>query len=165
VSDLTVERQEAFLEHLNGLDIKRSTIQRTINIGKAAISRAFKRGELRSMPLVTSVTVKGHPPKGRPMQVGEMARLYRASVPDLQAFIRWALGTAARPDAIIDLRSEQVEWVHGIIRLNPEGREQNKKHRPVVRLPVTLSGEVSKDGWFNIGGGTWKVSRLHGGRP
>ena len=99
------------------------------------------------MPLVTSVTVKGHPPKGRPMQVGEVARLYRASVPHLQAFIRWALGTAARPEAIIDLRSEQVEWVHGIIRLNPEGREQNKKHRPVVRLPVTHSGEVF-EGWL-----------------
>jgi integrase len=147
VSDLTVERQEAFLEHLHGLGIKRSTIQRTINIGKAAISRAFKRGELISMPFVASVTVKGHPPKGRPMQVGEVARLYRASVPHLQAFIRWALGTAARPEAILDLRSEQVEWVHGIIRLNPEGREQNKKHRPVVRLPVTLSGEVF-EGWL-----------------
>jgi integrase len=106
VSDLTVERQEAFLEHLYGLGIKGSTIRRTINIGKAAISRAFKRGELRSMPFVASVAVKGHPPKGRPMQVEEVATLYRASVPHLQAFIRWALGTAARPEAIIDLRSE-----------------------------------------------------------
>jgi hypothetical protein len=45
VGDLSVERQEDFVKHLSELGIKRSTIQRTINIGKAAISRAFKRGE------------------------------------------------------------------------------------------------------------------------
>jgi hypothetical protein len=43
--DLSVERQEDFVKHLSELGIKRSTIQRTINFGKATISRAFKRGE------------------------------------------------------------------------------------------------------------------------
>jgi hypothetical protein len=66
------------VKHLEGLGIKRSTIQRTLNIGKAAISRAFKRGELSSMPFILSVTVKTHPPKGRPLEIEEIARLYRA---------------------------------------------------------------------------------------
>jgi integrase len=147
ISELSVEAQEAFVRHLEGLDLKRSTIQRTINIGKAAISRAFKRGELAAMPFILSVTVKGHPPKGRPMEVAELVRLYGESAPHLQTFIRWALGTAARPQAIIELRSQQVEWAHGVVHLNPEGREQNKKHRPVVKLPRKLAGEVF-EGWL-----------------
>jgi hypothetical protein len=50
IGELSLERQEAFVKHLEDLGIKRSTIQRTINIGKAAISRAFKREELSAMP-------------------------------------------------------------------------------------------------------------------
>ena len=147
VADLSVEAQEAFVKHLEGRGLKRSTIQRTINIGKAAISRAFKRGELATMPFILSVTVKNHPPMGRPMEVAEIARLYVESAPHLQTFIRWTLGTAARPQAILDLRSQQVEWAHGVVHLNPEGREQNKKHRPTVKLPRTLAAEVF-DGWL-----------------
>ena len=147
VGDLAVERQEAFVKHLEDLGIKRSTIQRTINIGKAAISRAFKRGELTTMPFILSVTVKGHPPKGRPMDVAEIARIYRESASHLQTYIRWMVGTAARPEAIINLRSEQVEWTNGVIHLNPEGREQNKKHRPIVKLPPILAGDAF-EGWL-----------------
>jgi hypothetical protein len=89
VADLSRERQEAFIKHLEGLGIKRSTIQRTLNIGKAAISWAFKRGELSSMPFITSVTVKQHPPKGRPLEIEEIARLYLEAAPHLRIFILW----------------------------------------------------------------------------
>ena len=147
VAELSVERQEAFVKHLEGLGIKRSTIQRTLNIGRAAISRAFKRGELSSMPFIVSVTVKSHPPKGRPLEIDEIARLYQAAAPHLRTFILWMIGTAARPEAVIDLRSEQVEWERRIVRLNPEGREQNKKHRPVVRLPNALAQQPF-NGWL-----------------
>jgi integrase len=122
-------------------------VQRTINIGKAAISRASKRGELSAMPFILSVVVRGHPPKGRPMEVQEIARLYVESARHLKTYIRWALGTAARPEAVIGLRSEQVERTHGVVHLNPEGREQNKKHRPIVKLPKTLPSEAF-DGWL-----------------
>jgi integrase len=147
VAGLTVERQDAFVAHLEKRGLKRSTIQRTLNIGRAAISRAFKRGELASMPFILSVTVKTHPPKGRPLEIQEIARLYHNAAPHLRTFILWMAGTAARPEAIINLRSEQVEWQHRVIRLNPEGREQNKKHRPVVRLPETLACQTF-DGWL-----------------
>ena len=45
------------------------------------------------------------------------------------------------------MRSEQVEWTLGVVHLNPEGREQNKKHRPVVKLPKTLANDVFR-GWL-----------------
>jgi hypothetical protein len=81
------------------------------------------------------------------MEVVEIARLYGEGARHLQTFIRWALGTAARPEAIIDLRGEQVQWTHGVVHLNPEGREQNKKHRPIVKLPKTLRNELF-EGWL-----------------
>jgi integrase len=142
VSDLTPRRQDEFREYLLKSGIKKSTIQRTINIGKAAVSRAYKRGELQSMPFIQNVSVSSAPPKGRPLEIEELRKLYGHSPPHLQTFIRWMVGTAARPEAILTLHSNQVDRVRGVINLNPEGREQNKKVRATVRLPNALAGEV-----------------------
>ena len=125
------------MKNLEGHGIKRSTIQRTINIGRAAISRAFKRGELAAMPFIVSVRVKSHPPKGRPMEAAEIARLYaRAPRTFGRSFAgRPALRQGRRPSSAC----AASRWKGPrIVRLNPEGREQNKKHRPIVRLPQRL---------------------------
>jgi integrase len=51
-----------------------------------------------------------------------------------------ALNTAARNEAIFDLRvSEQVDYEFGLIDLNPKGRRQTKKRRPVLRLTTQLA--------------------------
>jgi integrase len=52
-----------------------------------------------------------------------------------------ALNTWARPEAIIELRvREQVDFVHGLIDLNPAGRKQTKKRRPIIKLSENLRG-------------------------
>lgn len=56
------------------------------------------------------------------------------------------LGTACRPDAALDLTYEQIDREAGIVSLNPEGRAQTKKHRPVVRLPRFLREAVLERG-------------------
>jgi integrase len=151
VEDLRdVQRQEAFHLSLARRGQKQSTIARTVNIGKAAVSRAFKRGMITSPPYIMPVVVKSHPPRGRPLSVDELQALYRASVPHVQTFIRWMLGTAARPEAILELRRDQVK--DGLVFLNPDGREQTKKHRPTVRLPDSLSDEVWDDYLIQYGG-------------
>jgi len=51
----------------------------------------------------------------------------------------WALGTAARPEAVLELHSRQIDFHIGRIHLNPPEREQvAKKYLPVVRLPDAL---------------------------
>ena len=66
----------------------------------------------------------------------------------------WALGTGARPEAVLELHSRQINFEDGLVHLNPPGREQvAKKYRPVVRLPDAL--------WETFEG--WAVS--YGGRP
>ena len=44
------------------------------------------------------------------------------------------VATAARPDAIFDLTITQCDLENRLIHLNPEGREQTKKHRPTVKM-------------------------------
>ena len=55
----------------------------------------------------------------------------------------WALGRGARPEAVLELHSRQINFEDGLVHLNPPGREQvAKKYRPVVRLPDALWGDL-----------------------
>ena len=50
-----------------------------------------------------------------------------------------AYATAARPQAILDLRWQQVDFAAGMIRLNPPGRIQTAKRRPTVPMTPHLA--------------------------
>ena len=124
-----------------------SYINRILSSGKAAINRSWKQGMLTSAPYIKTLDIKKAEPKGRPISMDEIRYLYHTSVqPHLQAFILWALGTAARPDAVLDLHSNSIDLEHGIVSLNPPLREQTKKYRPTVKLPDTLRRTVT-DGY------------------
>jgi len=49
-----------------------------------------------------------------------------------------ALNTLARPGAVLELAPDQVDRLRNLISLNPSGRKQTKKRRPIVRIPATL---------------------------
>ena len=49
-----------------------------------------------------------------------------------------SLNTLARPDAVLDLSPAQVDFKRRLIKLNPDGRKQTKKYRPVVPISETL---------------------------
>ncbi|GAB5351939.1 phage integrase SAM-like domain-containing protein [Qipengyuania sp. 483] len=61
---------------------------------------------------------------------------------NLRQYLRLGVATWARPDAIMDFStSEETEqWnpENGYIELNPFGREQSEKYRPLVRAPRQL---------------------------
>jgi hypothetical protein len=58
----------------------------------------------------------------------------------------WALGTAARPEAALELHPRQIEFEFGLIHLSPPDREQvPRKYGPTVRLPDALWEEF--EGW------------------
>jgi integrase len=139
VADLRdISRQEAF--HAFLLDrMNNNSANRVLDIGKAALNRAYKRGELTQPPYINRLPKLESGPRGRPMTVSELQALYGEAAPHLKTFIRWMLGTAARPEAIRTLHASQVHWEDEVIRLNPEGRSQNKKRRPVIKLPPALN--------------------------
>jgi len=56
----------------------------------------------------------------------------------LQNYLVLAITTLGRPEALIDVSVEpergQIEWDYRRLHLNPEGRKQTKKHRPIVPI-------------------------------
>jgi len=52
-----------------------------------------------------------------------------------------ALNTWARPEAVLNFRIKgQVDFDNSLLDLNPPGRKQTKKHRPIIRLTANLRG-------------------------
>ena len=49
-------------------------------------------------------------------------------------YVEIAIATMARPSAILELTWRQVDWERGMLNLNPPGRRQTKKRRPIVAL-------------------------------
>lgn len=56
-------------------------------------------------------------------------------------FVIIMLNTCARNEAIFELEvSRQVDFEYGTIDLNPPGRRQTKKRRPIIRMTTNLAG-------------------------
>lgn len=141
VGDLRdINKQEAFHEHLrDACGYAPRSINRVLEIGRAAIRRAWKRGVLESVPFIATVKARSDKPMGRPLSVKELRAYYRGSeYQHWHDFVLLMVGTGARPGAIIEMEKAQIDFEAKLIYLNPEGREQTNKHRATVRLLPTL---------------------------
>jgi integrase len=142
VADLTPQVQETFIAALRANGYQPSYISRILSVGRAALMRAWKRGELTSVPFIADVErdPEQEAERFRDLSMDEVARLLRAAAatPHLLTFCMISLNTLARPDAVLDLSPAQVDVQRRLIKLNPEGRKQTKKYRPVVPISMTL---------------------------
>ena len=135
---LAYAEQERFKTALLGGGLSPQTVNHVISTGRAALRMAWKKGELKSVPPVSMLPVGDQQPMGRPVSLEEAARL----LAELRGHV-WLLnviliGTLARPSAIFQLDWSQVDFETGLIFLNPPGRTQTKKRRPVVKMPPFL---------------------------
>jgi len=137
VGEFTLERQMEATRKLRGMGYADGTIKRAMGAVKAAVNFAWKNGEIdRPIPFGT---LPDGQPRERILSLEEIAALWDATEPrHLQTFIMMLLGTAARPEAILQLTRFQCDTARGIIDLNPPGRSQTKKRRPVVPMPDFL---------------------------
>ena len=131
-------RIERFIDDLRARGLKPSSINTVLTVGKSAVNRAWKRGELTRQIHIPSVKVTRMQPKGRPLSVEECAAWLAASPPHFHALLFICLATGSRPEAVKELRWAQVDFDDGLLHLNPEEREQTSKRRPVVRMPARL---------------------------
>lgn len=127
-------RQEQFREFLFAKGLATNSVNRVLEGGRAAIRRLYKRNLLTSMPFVELLPYERDRPKGRPLSVDEIRRLYTECADHLRLFMILMLGTGARNEAICHLEWPQVDFENGLIHLNPRLRKQTSKRRPVVRL-------------------------------
>ena len=136
-----LDRQEAFRTWLaEDKQLNANTIRKIITIGKSAFNWAHKRGEIEQVPYFEMVKVAPPPPKGRHLEIAEIATLLSLSEHrHLKLFLLLLMGTAARPRAIYDLQFDQIDFKQDLIDLNPAGYVPSRnKRRPVVKLPKQL---------------------------
>jgi len=127
----------AWLQTEKGLGL--NSIRKVITIGKAACNWSYKRGEIQQVPFFEMVKVPKSEPLGRHMEISEIAALFKAAeTKHIKMFILMLIATAARPKAVLDLQFDQIDFKRDIIDLNPKGRNQTTKTRPVVKLPKSL---------------------------
>ncbi|WP_232631421.1 tyrosine-type recombinase/integrase [Methylobacterium sp. Leaf118] len=129
---------QRFIDHLRSQGRKPSYIQNILTAGKAALSRAYKLGEITRKPHIPSIKVGQTQPKGRPCSPEELAAYLDAAPAHLRPLIFICIGTASRPQAVTQLTWSQIDFGDNLLHLNQEGREQTSKHRPTVKLPPTL---------------------------
>lgn len=136
VAELTHKRQEEFRAWLKSRGYRGSYISRILTVGRAALNFARHRGEVTSVPFIFDERKTSDSVKRPKLSIPQLRALLKASSkwPHLHAFIVLALATMGRPSAVLELRPEQVFLDFRLIDLNPVGREQTKKFRPIVPL-------------------------------
>jgi|GEM_PF-480938 len=143
VAEITPHEQKQFRKWLAGKGIDDGGVDRVLADGRAALNRAVKWQELAAAPHIFAVQTaqdrRAREPMGRPIVPQEMALLLdAANSRHMLSYLVIAMNTLARPGAILDLRAAQFDETHNRIDLNPPGRKQNKKHRPVLAVSPTL---------------------------
>jgi len=143
VSDITPREQRRFREWLAAKDIGDGGIDRILADGRAALNRAVKWQDLTTAPHIFEIQTAEHKrsrePMGRPIGPVEMALLFdAANSRHVLTYLVIAANTLARPSAVLELRGAQYDETHDCVDLNPPGRKQNKKHRPILAVTPTL---------------------------
>ena len=141
VDQLTPGAQEDFVTALRQKGYSDGYVRRVVGVGQTAMNRAWKRGELRQVPFIEL------PPGGEayPHRASraQLVALLNTPMPEhIWTYILIRLSTGCRGDAALDLQPFQIDWHDKLIRLNPEGRRQTKKYRPVVPLPRALAAHL-----------------------
>ncbi len=133
VAEFTMQRQAEAARVLRDKDYDAWTIKRAMGIAKAAVNHAWKNGELdRPMPFIQ---LPDGPNRERWLSVEELARLWDADMAEhVRMLLVLLLGTADRPEAVLELTRFQCDLDRGTINLNPPGRLQTKKRRPILPM-------------------------------
>lgn len=120
-----------------------SYASRTLSVLRSAFNLGRRDRLVRATPLFfeprTAEHMEEEPLKGSLLELDELARfLDEASEPHVLAAMVALINTAARISSLLELRGSQIDLQQGLLRLNPPGRVQTKKRRPVLRLSSTL---------------------------
>lgn len=157
VAELNRDRQIAFIKNLHteqGYSVAYiARIQSTIS---AALNRSVAADDddtaalLRRAPkiivqagMIAEILNAPEPvPRTWHPDLKGLARFFDAIPPEedtrIRRFALLMLAFAARPEAIRDLTPSQLDERNKLVKLNPDGRRQTKKHRPTLPAPPRL---------------------------
>ncbi len=117
--------------------LSEASIARELVVLRAALNYYRRLGYLTEVPHIRSLPLS--PPRDRWLRPEEARRLVAAcEQAHMRDYVLIALHTLARPGAILDLRTEQVDLEAGLIRFLPIGEARTNKRKPNVRITQTL---------------------------
>jgi len=143
VAEVTIGRQEDFLRWLRAKGLTESYARRVLGVGKSAMNRAWKRGEITQVPFVELPPIGEAYPHYATRE--HIVRLLNTPMPEhIWAYFLIRLCTGCRGDAALDLQAFQIDRRAGLVMLNPAGRRQTKKFRPTVPLLPALGAYLDE---------------------
>lgn len=81
--------------------------------------------------------------KARHLSHAQFEKFYDSVVaPHARLYVLLGLYTMARPTAILELTWDRIDFERGLIDLNPAGRRQTRKRRPVITMNDELRAEL-----------------------
>lgn len=112
-------------------------IRHTLAIGRAALNDAYWKGDLAAVPHMDLGNAPE--PRERILTPDEARQLFATARHNHEwMYLPFVFGTAARPEAILELTSSLVDCEARLMRLNPPSRAQTKKRRPIILMCGTL---------------------------
>lgn len=128
-----------FVQALGEKGLSSGYIRRVLASGARALNRAAQQGEITWVPRIDLRLAPEGEPRDRVLTLAEMGRLFaQAEHEHLIMFLTLAVGTAARPNAILSLTDAQIDTRRGIIPLQPVGVARTKKRNPTLPIPQPL---------------------------
>ncbi len=110
-----------------------ATIRYELGMLSVSLRWAVSAGYIRKAPPIW----RPDPPerKVRHLTRSEFERWFEeVKAPHARLYVELGLATMARPTAILELTWDRVDFERGTVDLNPRGRRQTRKRRPVVPL-------------------------------
>jgi integrase len=110
-----------------------ATIRYELGMLSVAMRWAAEREYVRKAPTIW----RPEPPerKVRHLTRAEFEHWFeQVKAPHARLYVELGLATMARPTAILELTWDRVDFERGTVDLNPRGRRQTRKRRPVVPL-------------------------------
>jgi integrase len=121
------------------------TINREIGVLQAALRWSFKRGDINYLPILTRL--KSPPPRSKFLSEDEINRLIEASkkYPHVHLFVKIAIMTGQRLEAILSLKWSQVDFNSGLIDFNDHDMRlfERRKGRGIVPMSDSLRDLLS----------------------
>lgn len=142
---VAVLRKRDILKFQDGMIEEGHTIGYVSRIGsvlRAALNLAVEDEEIPAAPTVPEIRgdaeMEAEELRGRELSIPEVAKLFDAiSDVHILDYSIAEINTAARPEAVLELVAEQIDWQHSLFEMNPAGRVQTKKFRPIMRISAT----------------------------
>jgi integrase len=110
-----------------------ATIRYELGMLSVALRWAVEREHIRKAPTIW----RPEPPerKVRHLTRAEFEKWFQhVKATHARLYVELGLATMARPSAILELTWDRVSFERGTVDLNPSGRRQTRKRRPVVPL-------------------------------